>query len=1072
MQETNLNYDTTVMLRNVYEIMCYNNWVWKNTEFKISDYTKKKTNSNYTNYNYTEKKTKENDKKKEEGKRREKERREKERIEIAEAWDSILFAQVIRGILLITQSFFRKYILLPSLIIAKNSARILLFQFPEWTEDLKDWNKEMHIKCTYNGIQLSEKEFPKNWLTDGIQIKILFPFYLKPWHKSKTRKTYNNLTKNKGQKNDFCFLTVLGMGTELPFGSPQKQLSFFEPIFKELKKKIRKLKKKCFQVIRILKENTRFFFHALKETKKWVIQSILVLKKIIKELSKINPILLFGFREIYEVSDVEIQKEKDSKISNEIIYESPIQIQCTNWINDSLTKKKIQDLTDRTNTILNQIEKISKDKKKRFISSDRNIRSKKIIYNDKRLEVQTNILQILKRKNVRLIRKVNSFRKFLIEKIYIDIFLCIKNFPKKNTPLFFLESTKKIINKYIYNNQSISNDETNQEGIDKTKQNRIHFISTRKKAFYNISNKNKNSQIFYKLSYLSQAYVFYKLSQTPVFNFSKLRSVFEYNGTSFFLKNEIKDYFFGTKEIFHSKLKNKNFSNLEMNQWKNWLKSHYQYDLSQIRWSSRLVPKKWRDTVNHHSIDQNKYLNKYKKNSSIYRFPLQINNNQDIFDNYNTHKRNLFNRFNRIVNTPIHNYLVEDNIIDKNKNMDRKYFNWIILNFGLKKKVDIEAWINMDIDTNRNKYTKSRTNNYQIIEKIAKKVLFFLPIYQNQEINLSNKKTLFDWLKLNEEILSCPISNLELWFFSEFLILYNVYKIKPWTIPIKLLLFNLNENQGEKESADQADFESIFSNQEKAVEENYLGSKKKKDKKQYRIEAEFGFFLKRYLRFQLRWDYFLNQKMLNNIKVYCLLLRLINPKEITISSIQRREINLDILMVQKDFTFTEFIKKGILFIEPVPLSIKRRRTIYYSKQTINKRYREKGHVDKQNSDEFIPKYQKITGNRDKNNYDLFVPETILSPRRCRELRILICFNSKNKNDIPKNTRFFNGNKATNQVFDKNKKEKNKLIKLKFFLWPNYRLEDLACMNRYWFDTNNGSRFSMVRIDMYPRLKMN
>ena len=37
----------------------------------------------------------------------------------------------------------------------------------------------------------------------------------------------------------------------------QKQLSFFEPIFKELKKKIRKSKKKCFQVIRILKEKQR-----------------------------------------------------------------------------------------------------------------------------------------------------------------------------------------------------------------------------------------------------------------------------------------------------------------------------------------------------------------------------------------------------------------------------------------------------------------------------------------------------------------------------------------------------------------------------------------------------------------------------------------------------------------------------------------------------------------------------------------------------------------------------------------------------------------------------------------------
>ena len=37
--------------------------------------------------------------------------------------------------------------------------RILLFQFPECYEDLKDWKKEMHVKCTYNGVQLLEKEF-------------------------------------------------------------------------------------------------------------------------------------------------------------------------------------------------------------------------------------------------------------------------------------------------------------------------------------------------------------------------------------------------------------------------------------------------------------------------------------------------------------------------------------------------------------------------------------------------------------------------------------------------------------------------------------------------------------------------------------------------------------------------------------------------------------------------------------------------------------------------------------------------------------------------------------------------
>jgi len=103
--------------------------------------------------------------------------------------------------MLITQSILRKYIILPSLIIAKNIGRMLLLQFPEWSEDLNEWNKEMHVKCTYNGVQLSETEFPKNWLIDGIQIKMLFPFCLKPWHRSKPRSSHIDRIKKKGQKN-------------------------------------------------------------------------------------------------------------------------------------------------------------------------------------------------------------------------------------------------------------------------------------------------------------------------------------------------------------------------------------------------------------------------------------------------------------------------------------------------------------------------------------------------------------------------------------------------------------------------------------------------------------------------------------------------------------------------------------------------------------------------------------------------------------------------------------------------------------------------------------------------------
>nr|YP_009752469.1 Ycf1 protein [Trichosanthes tricuspidata]QIT04865.1 Ycf1 protein [Trichosanthes tricuspidata] len=1123
-------------------------WISKNTEFTISDNTQEKTIENQ---------------KKEADIREKQKREEKARIEIAEAWDSILFAQVIRGFLLVTQSILRKYIVLPSLIIAKNIIRMLLFQFPEWSEDFKNWNKEMHVKCTYNGVQLSEKEFPKNWLTDGIQIKILFPFRLKPWHTSRLQSPNKDSIKKKGQKNDFCFLTVWGMEAELPFGSPRKQLSFFEPILiKELEKKIKKWKKKGFIILRVLKERTNLFINISKETKKWVIKNILFIKQIIQELSQRNPIRLFELKEIYELN--EAKNEKNSIISNRMIQGSSSIIRSIDWTNFSLREKKMKDLTDRTNTILKKIEKIRKDTKKEFINPELNISANKISYDDKILESQKNILKILKKRNVRLIRKSHHFIKFFVENIYINIFQRMINIPRINVQLF-IESIKKNLTK------SISNNEANQERIDKTNQSLIHFISTIKKSLSNIS--NKNGKLFCDLSYLSQAYLFYKLSQTQIINLSKLRPVFHYHGTSLFLKNEIQDYFVevvGAQEILHSDLKQKNLQNSGMNQWKNWLRGHYQYDLYPIRWA-KLLPQKWRNRVNQDRMAKNKDFNQcssyeqnrlidYKKQNSfethyslpnkkdnikkkyiydllsyksinyednkdsyIYELPVQVKNNQESSYKYNTDNWKFFDILTGI---PINNYLVEDDIIDLEKNPDRKYFDWRMLHFCLKNKADIGAWINIEADTNSNKNTKTGVNNFQLIEKIDKKDFFYLTINQDQEINPSNnkKKIFFDWMRMNEEILSPSISNLELWFFPEFLILYNAYKINPWIIPIKSLLLNLNGNaifsknqkrignkkrslfisakaktlelenvnKGEKESVAEEDLESALSNHKKYVQEDSAGAdvKKRINKKQYKknTEAELDFFLKRYFRFQLRWDDSVNQRMINNIKVYCLLLRLINPREIAISSIQRREMSLDILIVQKDLTLTELMKRGILIIEPVRLSVKNDgqfimsqtigiSLVHKNKYQINQRYQEKGYPDKKSFAESIAIHQKTNENRTSNHYDLLVPENILSPRGRREFRILICFNSRNRNDIHRNTAFYNANKVKtdDQVLDKRSKHldryKNKLNKLKFFLWPNYRLEDLACMNRYWFDTNNSSRFSMLRIHMYPQLKI-
>ncbi|CAH9117226.1 unnamed protein product [Cuscuta epithymum] len=113
--------------------------------------------------------------------------------------------------------------------------------------------------------------------------------------------------------------------------------------------------------------------------------------------------------------------------------------------------------------------------------------------------------------------------------------------------------------------------------------------------------------------------------------------------------------------------------------------------------------------------------------------------------------------------------------------------------------------------------------------------------------------------------------------------------------------------------------------------------------------------------------------------------------------------------------------------------------------------------------------QRIIRAEENNNCDPLLIENILSSRRRRELRTLICFNSNKWNGVDANSLVSNKNQVWEESNPRHK-DPNKLIE--FFLWPNYRLEDLACMNRYWFNTNNGSRFSMLRIHMYLPLKFN
>nr|YP_009757665.1 Ycf1 [Sauroglossum elatum]QIM60999.1 Ycf1 [Sauroglossum elatum] len=1114
-----INEMKNIILRN------FRNWMGreKKSEFKIADFKNEDT-----------KEEKEKEEKKENN----------EQIERAEILNNFLFTQAIRSFLLIIQSFLRKYIILPSLIIAKNLFRILLLKSPEWHEDCKEWNREKHVKCTYNGVQLSETEFPQDWLIDGIQIKILYPFCLKPWRKYKVRSHHRDKKKKKEKKRNFCFLTVWGMETEVPFGSPRKQpfYFFFEPLFKELKKRNKKVKKKFFQVLKILKKKKKPFLKVRKEKTKRVIKILQVIKLRIQKLKKLNPILLFELRKekVYEPN----KNEKDFKINNKILRESSILIRPMNSLNYSLKERRMKDLSDKTIKIRNQIEKTAKNKKKKEIV---------LIYDKKRLESQKPIWKILKRQNIRLMRKSHYFIKSFIEKRYIDIFLCTITFSKINTQLLS-ESTKKIFKKFIYNNKT-----NKEEEIHEKNKNENNLILTIKNFFSNTDNtenRNQNFHIFWNLYSLSQAYVFYKLSQTQLLNQLSnkyhLRPVLQYQGDSPFFKDKLKDFFM-IYGIFDSKSRDKKINTYVMNEWKNWLKGHSQYNLSQKK-RSQLVYKEWQNRINKHRIIKKKesiqldfykkyqFINSmkknyYKKNSFLsqkykwkkhYRYDLlsykyiHPSNSyiyestfgvQEIPYSFNTLKPPL------LVSIPYNDYLEKGYLIDRNTYLDRKYFDCRVLPLCFLK--NLEIWTNAHIGIKIQKKIKIEINN---LKKMDKKNILSPTIHQ--EIKPCNKERFFfDCMGMNKERFYNTASNYDTifnrkpWFFPEFVLLFDLYKIQPWIIPIKSLFFHFykkinvnpkknlhisskknielgNSKQEEDEQQGQENFLLNLLKQKKkgVVEEDYgrLEMKKGIKKTQYKNknEMELYYFLKKYLLFQLRWADPFNQEIIKNIRIYCLLLRLINLKEIAISSIQRGEINLDNMLIQKDLVLTELIRKGIFIIEPICLSIRRdgKYIIYQTidislvdkkKHQTNNKYTKKRYIQKREFEKSIAQHSNIFLSGDKNNYDFLIPEKILSSIRRREFRIRICLNSKNWNIVDKNSKIFNENKIRirncGQFLNEDKHfntDGKIFMKFKLFLWPNYRLEDLACMNRYWFDTNNSSRFSMSRIHMYSQFRVN
>nr|YP_009340549.1 hypothetical protein Po_car1Pt1124 [Porterella carnosula]APQ40122.1 hypothetical protein Po_car1Pt1124 [Porterella carnosula] len=160
-------------------------------------------------------------------------------LEGEEYWIARDWPLGIRGILIIKNALFRKYITLPLAIIAKNIGRILLLQRPEWAEDRQAWENERYIVCDENAIYpdydhphvLSLKNLPNlnlnklmpQWWEFGCEVLIQKPLELKPWHTASA--------KRRTKRNAFVRPTW-GL-SDHPWG-PRNPSIFWEPILNHL----------------------------------------------------------------------------------------------------------------------------------------------------------------------------------------------------------------------------------------------------------------------------------------------------------------------------------------------------------------------------------------------------------------------------------------------------------------------------------------------------------------------------------------------------------------------------------------------------------------------------------------------------------------------------------------------------------------------------------------------------------------------------------------------------------------------------------------------------------------------
>ena len=942
-----------------------------------------------------------------------------------------------RGLLLMAQSNIRKNIILPSLIIAKNMGRILLFQVPEFSKDWEEMRREMHVICASDGTELPEKTFPDKWETQGMQIKLIFPFRLKPWHRSKPQ---------SAKRLRWSYLTTFGLETDIPFGDPNSKLGIFSKFLKTIHKKVK----------RRLMGST-------------------------------------GIRRVPRVGYID-KSELNDRIQNKLLSEiTPMgSANDSSEVNDQFGYEpqtiNVKDQDDWTTTMKERIESIAIINSSpltgmSLVDSEIHTGSKgsfNILGSTlkKRLVQIRRIPVLFRNKSVQLIRKRFYSMKFFIKRMDRrmdrDLLPSVINFIASNIKFWiqsaWIRSTRNITTIYgrIFNiNKDISR-------INRGKITNYYSINEKIQDFEIRPDRNMFS--------MSQAYIFHNIWQIRALDLQRI--------------------------LDHEKPQD-----LKENDWKQWLRCFDRYNLSPQIWS-RINPNKFRNIVNKQctcyeerfvpyeqqedsifATVMEPFLGLLRKMNKRYRYDLLS------YSYLNSTKDSDILHLTDIPGPPVQPAIPDERDITAREGiLKEKFINDIIE----------EDWKGTDFNIVNG--SRSTVDIYDAIRSCDYDHTTSIDRQKKKTDLITNQQGIDETRRENVGIMDSPkiekrISQLDLkfWLFPELSGIKNIYyETKSKFIPGNSLLreererkkieeeerkettnvleqiIGIRSNVKNKQDQDgqdkkgQVEDQDGQDGQDGQVEDQQTDGKKKNKKGIFQCKVIDVLGKKRFF-------YLANIcRVMSGMK---------DPG--TYLRIQEGNIDLSLMAfcidIQKNSSENEISKelalqrnvrgkvrndneirkdKKIMVFQPYRLSsIVNDQFLMYKIVSISLKFKKRAGewIDGDFYDGSVQR-GKILGD-EKKIFSSLNLEDILLPKRRREFRILNRFDLENDH-----VGFSNGKDIQNdeELMGRDQHlsvDTTQIIKR--FLWPSYRLEDIICMNRYWFNTNDGSRSAMLRIRMYP-----